>query len=76
MPPHMKARDVIKVLERNGWVYDHSAGGHRMYFKKGFKPVPVPFRTNQEIGADVIKIIEKQTGVSLIKRNQKKRRGE
>ncbi|KAA6321135.1 hypothetical protein EZS27_029173, partial [termite gut metagenome] len=31
----MKVKEVIKILEENGWVYQRTRGDHRIYYKKG-----------------------------------------
>ncbi|MBI4829363.1 MAG: type II toxin-antitoxin system HicA family toxin [Nitrospinae bacterium] len=30
--PALTARDVIRILERNGFKLDHSSGSHRVYY--------------------------------------------
>lgn len=36
------SREVIKLLENDGWVLSHIRGSHHIYKKEGFIPVTVP----------------------------------
>ena len=31
VPDYMKVREVMKLLEANGWYYTHTTGDHRQY---------------------------------------------
>lgn len=43
------SREVIKLLENDGWVLSHIRGSHHIYKKEGFIPVTVPHpRRDQE----------------------------
>lgn len=33
----MKRRDLIKLLEKNGWRFDRNGGNHDVYYKDGKK---------------------------------------
>jgi predicted RNA binding protein YcfA (HicA-like mRNA interferase family) len=47
MPPKasvLTAREVIRLLEKHGFVLDHSTGSHRLYYQPGTgRRVTVPF---------------------------------
>jgi len=61
----MNSRDIIAVLEANGWMYHSTTGSHRHYKhpnKLGKVTVPSPRR---DIPIGTIKSIEKQSGVKL-----------
>jgi len=31
----MTAREFEKILKKNGWIYNHQSGDHRIWYKKG-----------------------------------------
>lgn len=48
-----KVRDVIEMLEADGWVHVRTRGDHRMFWKKGARrPITVPgdFSDDMKIG--------------------------
>lgn len=52
----MKRRDLIKLLERNGWKFDRSGGNHDVYVKDD-KAEAVPRHTeiNENLAKAIIK---------------------
>lgn len=51
----MKQRDLIKLLESDGWVFKRHGGNHDIYCKKGYKNEPIPrSREINEITAEQI----------------------
>lgn len=62
----MKAKQVEKILLKNGYILlRKSRGSHRQYGKPGFPPVPVPFHSSKDLSIGVLKSLEKQTGLSF-----------
>lgn len=61
----MNGKQVVKVLQGNGWVVTRINGSHHM-LKKGSLTVPVPVHGTQDLGIGLLKKIEKQTGVKLV----------
>lgn len=62
----MNGKQVIKELERNGWLVVRINGSHHMLKREGVTvPVPVPVHGSRDLGIGLIKKIEKQTGVKL-----------
>ena len=57
----MKVREVIKILEADGWYRIHSSGGHRQ-FKHGIKSgrVTVSGQANVDVPIKTLKSIWKQ----------------
>ena len=38
-----KVREVIELLEADGWEFKRMRGDHRIYYKKGARrPIPIP----------------------------------
>ena len=61
----MKSREIIAVLQRNGWVQVAQKGSHVQFkhpTKKGRVTVPHPER---DIPVGTLKSIEKQSGLKL-----------
>jgi predicted RNA binding protein YcfA (HicA-like mRNA interferase family) len=60
----MKVRDVIKLIENDGWKYVRTRGGHRQYkhdVKKG--RVTVPGHTGDDVLPDTLKSVLTQAGL-------------
>jgi len=61
----MNSRDVVKALERNGWVEVARRGSHAQFkhpAKAGRVTVPHPKR---DIAAGTLRSIERQSGLKL-----------
>jgi predicted RNA binding protein YcfA (HicA-like mRNA interferase family) len=61
----MKSREIISVLQRDGWVQVAQKGSHVQFkhpVKKGRVTVPHPER---DIPVGTLKSIEKQSGLKL-----------
>jgi predicted RNA binding protein YcfA (HicA-like mRNA interferase family) len=61
----MNGKQVIKELMQNGWSLVRVNGSHHMLQKDG-QTVPVPVHGSRDLGAGLIRRIEKQTGVKLL----------
>lgn len=61
----MKIRDLIKLLERDGWVLKRTRGSHRQY-KHSAKPgkVTIAGHLGQDVSQDMISSILKQAGLT------------
>lgn len=53
----MKRRDLIKLLEKNGWTFDREGGNHTVYVK-GDKTESIP--RHDEINENLAKSIIKK----------------
>jgi predicted RNA binding protein YcfA (HicA-like mRNA interferase family) len=62
----MKARDIVKAIRADGWVEARTTGGHQ-HFKHPSKPglVTSPTHGSTEVKLQVLKSIERQSGVKL-----------
>ncbi len=60
----MKVRDIIKLLERDGWHLDRTRGSHRQY-KHPTKAavVTVPGRPNDDVASGTLNSILKHAGL-------------
>lgn len=54
----MKVREVIEMLENDGWVFKRMKGDHRMFWKEGARrPIPVPGDFNDDMKIGTLKSI-------------------
>lgn len=62
----MKAREVVRLLEAEGWVEARMSGSHR-HFKHPTRPglVTVPVHGSTDLKIGVLKSIERQSGVEI-----------
>jgi len=60
----MKVRDVLKMLDQDGWRLDRTRGSHRQ-FKRSIKRglVTVPGKPNDDLGQGTLNSIFKQAGL-------------
>jgi predicted RNA binding protein YcfA (HicA-like mRNA interferase family) len=60
----MKVRDVLKMLDQDGWRLDRTRGSHRQFkhsIKRGL--VTVPGKPNDDLGQGTLNSIFKQAGL-------------
>lgn len=60
----MKVRDLIRTIERDGWVHVKTKGSHRQY-KHPAKPgrVTVPGHLGDDVHPDTLKSVLNQAGL-------------
>jgi predicted RNA binding protein YcfA (HicA-like mRNA interferase family) len=60
----MKVRDVIKMIEKDGWVLDRTRGDHRQYVHAA-KPgtVTVPGHPGDDMPVGTLNSVLKQAGL-------------
>jgi len=62
--PSLTPREVIKILEKDGFMLDHSTGSHRVYYNPESKRrVVVPFH-RKDLPKGTLLTILKHSGVS------------
>ena len=60
----MNGKQVLKILNENGWQVLRINGSHHR-LGKGYLKTSVPVHGKRDLGVGLIKAIEKQTGVKL-----------
>jgi predicted RNA binding protein YcfA (HicA-like mRNA interferase family) len=60
----MNGKQVLKILEANGWVQTRINGSHHL-LKKGDASVVVPVHGAKDLKIGTLKDIEKKSGVKL-----------
>ena len=66
----MKVREVIKLIERDGWYLVRVKGGHRQYKHPSKKElVTISGHLNDDIAKGTLNSVLKQAGLKEVKRN-------
>jgi predicted RNA binding protein YcfA (HicA-like mRNA interferase family) len=60
----MNGKEIIKILQLVNWQVVRVRGSHHL-LSNGIKTVSVPVHGKKDIGAGLLRAIEKQTGVKL-----------
>ena len=59
-----KVKEVILLLEINGWHLDRIKGSHRIFVKRGARrSIPVPGKLNQNLAEGTYRRILKEAGL-------------
>jgi predicted RNA binding protein YcfA (HicA-like mRNA interferase family) len=60
----MKVRDVLKMLERDGWFLDRTRGSHRQYkHRTKLGLVTLPGKPGDELAPGTLNSVLKQAGL-------------
>lgn len=60
----MKVKQVIELLEANGWIYMGTKGDHHKYFKEGARrPIIIPGNKNDELADGTLQSILREAGL-------------
>ncbi len=60
--PAVKAREIIRFLERNGFVLDHASGSHFIFYEPGSKRRAVVPKHNREIPKGTLMSLLREAG--------------
>ena len=63
--PRIKARDIIKILEKKGFVLVRQSGSHKIYRDNAGKRVTVPYHSNKILHPKVLKSIMRDAEISV-----------
>lgn len=58
-----KVKQVIDLLEENGWVFTRMRGDHRIFKKEGHRPIVVPGTLNHDLPEGTYNSILRQAGL-------------
>lgn len=61
----MNGKEVIKILQKNGWVIARIRGSHHILEDKNQKIVTVPLHGSKDLSRGLLHNIQKQTGVKF-----------
>lgn len=59
----MKVKDLIKLLEANGWTHKRTKGDHRIFTKAGHRPVVISGKLSDEAKNGTESAVLRQAGV-------------
>ena len=62
--PCVTGKEIIARLKAAGWSLDRIHGSHHILTKNG-KAVPVPVHGSRDLGAGLVAVIQRQSGVNL-----------
>ena len=56
-------KELVRLLEKNGWILSRISGSHHVMIKPGFRNVPIPVHGNRDIDDSFAKDILKQANL-------------
>ena len=60
----MKAKELIKILEQNGWEESRQRGSHKIFKNVNFSiSISVPDHGNKDLGKGLVNTILKEAGL-------------
>lgn len=60
----MKVKEVIELLEQNGWEYKRTKGDHRIFYRKGARrPIVIPGNLNDDLKDGTLGSILREAGL-------------
>lgn len=63
--PVINAKELIKILERNGFFFSRQSGSHAIYYNQLGTRVTIPIHGKKDIGKGLLKQILKDAGLSI-----------
>ncbi|MBQ9701741.1 MAG: type II toxin-antitoxin system HicA family toxin [Bacteroidales bacterium] len=58
-----KVREVILLLQMNGWHMDRVRGSHRVFVKKGARSIPVSGKESKDMPEGLYRAILRQANI-------------
>lgn len=59
----MRGKELVKLLEKHGWVLDRISGLHHIMVKEGRRPVPIPVHGKKDLNKRMLHGILKEAGI-------------
>lgn len=59
----MHGKQIIKMMEKHGWVLDRISGSHHIMIKENYRSIPVPVHGNRDIPIGLASKILKQADI-------------
>lgn len=63
--PVINAKELIKILERNGFFFSRQNGSHDIYYNNDGRRVTVPIHGKKDIGKGLLKQILKDAELNI-----------
>lgn len=59
-----KVKEVIRMLEKNGWYYIGTKGDHHKFYKKGARrPIIIAGKANDDLAEGTLRSIFREAGL-------------
>ena len=63
--PRLTGKEVVKVVEKLGFIYSHTTGSHMVYKHSDGRRTTIPYHAGEDIGPGLLnKIIKKDLGIT------------
>jgi predicted RNA binding protein YcfA (HicA-like mRNA interferase family) len=63
--PRLTGKELAKVVEKFGFIYEHTTGSHMVYKHPDGRSTTIPHHAGEEIGPGLLnKIIKKDLGIT------------
>lgn len=62
--PVLSDKEMISLLEKNGFVFSRQGGSHKIFHKKGFPPISVPYH-GKDLKKGLTARILKDAGIDI-----------
>jgi predicted RNA binding protein YcfA (HicA-like mRNA interferase family) len=62
----MTGKELLRVLEADGWTLDRIRGSHHILVKTGHRAIPVPIHGNRELPIGIESAILRQAGLKRV----------
>ncbi|HQM82231.1 MAG TPA: type II toxin-antitoxin system HicA family toxin [Syntrophorhabdaceae bacterium] len=59
----MSGKELIKILEENGWILDRISGSHHILIKKDCRSIPIPVHGKTDLPKSLVQTILRQAGI-------------
>ncbi len=59
----MRGRELVKLLEKHGWVLDRISGSHHIMVKEEKRPIPIPVHGSKDLGKGILHKILKEAEI-------------
>jgi len=56
----MSGKELIKIMQKDGWIVDRISGSHHIMIKDGKRAVPVPVHGNRDLPKGLLSAIMRQ----------------
>jgi predicted RNA binding protein YcfA (HicA-like mRNA interferase family) len=63
--PRVTATDIIRVLEKAGFLLNRQSGSHKIYKNNSGKRVTVPYHSGDTLHPKILKSIIKDAGLTI-----------
>ena len=59
----MTGKDLVKLLQKEGWFIDRTHGSHYIVKKDGYKPASIPVHGGKDLPIGILNKLLKDTGL-------------